>query len=182
MKHFLLTFLILKSICSLAQNEKLILTENDNDLWFQSLKTTEKLTEKIDFINQRLIQDLNVYIEWGFPDGITVERIPKLDSIRKIRTKGFCKPLYVVKYKTKQITFRIENPLDAELTNSVSEFITENNIYSIEVWTDDKRQVLYGTSADCGIVFLKTNKRKVYKGFKKLELTNWKYDEISNYE
>ncbi len=181
MKHFLLTLLILKSICSLAQNEKLILTENDNDLWFQSLKTTEKLTEKIDFINQRLIQDLNVYIEWGFPDGITVERIPKLDSIRKIRTKGFCKPLYVVKYKNKQIAFRIENPINAELTNSVSELITRNNISDLEVWTDDKRQVLYGTSANCGIVFISTNKRKVYKEFKKLKLTNFYMDEIANY-
>jgi hypothetical protein len=181
MKHFLLTLLILKSICSLSQNEKLILTENENDLWFQSLNPTEKLSEKIDLINHGLINDINVYIEWGFGDGITVERIPKLDSIRKIRAKGFCKPLYVVKYKNKQIAFRIENPINAELTNSVSELITRNNISDLEVWTDDKRQVLYGTSANCGIVFISTNKRKVYKAFKKLKLTNFYMDEIANY-
>jgi hypothetical protein len=181
MKHFLLTFLILQSICSLAQNEKLILTENTNDLWFQSLNATDELCEKIDLINQRLINDINVYIEWGFPDGITVQRIPKLDSIRKIRRKGFCKPLYVVKYKTKQITFRIENPLNSELTDSVSELITKNNICGVEVWTDDERQVLYGTSADCGIIFISTDKSKVYKAFKNLKLTNFYMDEIGNY-
>ena len=181
MKHFLLTFLILQSICGLAQNEKLILTENTNDLWFQSLNATEKLSGKIELINRRLTDDANVYIEWSFADGITVQRIPKLDSIRKIRPKGFCKPLYVVKYKTEQIVFRIENPLNAELINTVSELITENNICDVEVWTDDERQVLYGTSADCGVILLETKKRKVFKAFKKLKLTNWKYDEISNY-
>ena len=52
MKNFLFTFLILKSICSLAQNEKLILTESANNLWFVSLKTTEILEEKIELINE----------------------------------------------------------------------------------------------------------------------------------
>jgi hypothetical protein len=181
MKHIFLTFLILQSICSLAQNEKLILTENANDLWFQSLISVEKLSEKVEFINKRLTDDVNVYIEWSFADEVTVQRIPKLDSIRKIRPKGFCKPLYVVKYKTEQIVYRIENPLNAELTNSVSKLITENNICDVEVWTNDKRQVLYGTSANCGVIILELKKRKVFEEFKKLELTNSKYDEISNY-
>ena len=182
MKHFLLTFLILQSFCIFAQNEKLILTESGNNLWFESLNSTETLEEKIDLINERLTNDVNVYIEWSFADGITVARIPKLDSIRKIRTKGFCKPLYLIKYKDNVIAFRIENPIDSELTDSVTELITENNISNVEIWTDDKRQVLYGTSADCGVITLELKKRKVFKAFKKLNLTNWKYDEISNYK
>jgi len=180
-KHFLLTFLILQSICSLAQNEKLILTENANALWFQNLITTNDLSKKIGLINQRLIDDVNVYIEWDFPDGITVQRIPKLDSIRKVRKHGYCKPLYVIKYKNKQIAFRIENPLNDELTEFVSELITENNVCDIEVWTDDKRKLLYGTSANCGIIFIKTEKRKVFKAFKNLNLTNIYLDEIKDY-
>jgi hypothetical protein len=181
MKHFLLTFLILQSICSLAQNKKLILTENANNSWFLSLNKTEELSEKIDLINYRLINDINVYIEWGFVDGITEERILKLDSIRKNRVKGFCKPLYVVKYKNKQITFRIENPVNSELTNLVSELVTRNNISGIEVLTDDRGQVLYGASANCGIVFIFIKKRKIYKAFKKLKLTNFYMDEIESY-
>ena len=181
MKHFLLIILILQSFCSLAQNEKLILTESANDLWFESLNSTETLEEKIDFINERLTNDVNVYIKWSFSDGITVSRIPKLDSIRKIRTKGFCKPLYLIKYKDNVIAFRIENPINSELTNSVTELISKYNIRNMEIWTDDKRQALYGTSADCGVVMLELKKRKVFKAFKKLNLTNWKYDEISNY-
>jgi len=179
---FLLIFLILNSIASLAQNKKLILTENANKLWFQSLYTTEKLSEKIELINSRLTNDLNVYIEWSFSDGITVQRIPKLDSIRKIKPKGFCKPLYIVKYKKKEIVFRIENPIYSELTDSVTNLISVRNIRDIKIWTDDKRQVLYGTSANCGVIILELNKRKVFKAFKKLKLTNWKYDEISNYK
>ncbi len=181
MKTILLTFLLLNSICSFAQMEQPILTKKANDLWFQSLNATEKLTKKIDLINQRLIEDVNVYIEWGFPDGITVQRITKLDSIRKVRTQGFCKPLYVVKYKTKQIAFRIENPLNDELTSSVSELITKNNICGVEIWTDDERQVLYETSANCGIIFITTDKRKVFKAFNNLKLTNFYMDEIGNY-
>ena len=182
MKHFLLTFLILKSICSLAQSEKLILTENENKLWFESINKTELLTEKIDLINNRLTNDVNVYIKWSFSDGITVSRFPKLDSIRKIRTKGFCKPLYLLKYKDNVIAFRIENPIDSELTDSITELISKNNIRNVEIWTDDNRQALYGTSADCGVITLELKKRKVFKAFKKLNLTNWKYDEISNYK
>ena len=182
MKNFLLTFLILKSICSLAQNEKLILTESANNLWFESLKTTEILEEKIESINERLTNDVNVYIEWSFSDGITVSRFPKLDSISKIRTKGFCKPLYLVKYKNDVIAFRIENPINSELTDSVTELISENNICNVEIWTDDKRQALQLRSANCGVIMLELKKRKVFKAFKKLNLTNWKYDEISNYK
>jgi len=182
MKHFLLTFLILKSICSLAQNEKLILTENENKSWFESLKKTEILTEKIDLINNRLTSDLKVYIEWNFSGGITVSRFPKLDSIRKFRTKGFCKPLYLVKYKNDVIAFRIENPINSKLTDSVTELISENNILNVEIWTDDKRKALYGTSSDCGVIILELKKEKGFKAFKKLNLTNLKYDEISNYK
>jgi hypothetical protein len=181
MKHFLLTFLILQSFCSLAQNEKLILTESANNLWFESLILTEKLEGKIELINERLTNDVNVYIEWSFSDGITVSRFPKLDSIRKIRTKGFCKPLYLIKYKNDVIAFRIENPIDSGLTDSVTELISEYNVRNIEIWTDDNRQALYGTSADCGVINLELKKRKAFKAFKKLNLTNWKYDEISNY-
>tara|TARA_R100001369_G_scaffold2316_1_gene7845 strand:+ start:5349 stop:5696 length:348 start_codon:yes stop_codon:yes gene_type:complete len=115
------------------------LTKKANELWFQSLNKSTELSEKINLINQRLIEDMNVYIKWGFPDGITIQRIPKLDSIRKVRTQEFCKPLYVVKYKTKQIAFQIENLLSSELTNLVSELITKNNICAVEVWTDDYR-------------------------------------------
>ena len=182
MKNILIAFLFLNSIYSLAQDEQLILTEKTNDLWFQSLKTSNVLTEKIELINQRLISDMNVYIKWSFPDGITVLRIPKLDSIRKIRIQGICKPLYVIKNKEKEIAFRIENPLNNDLTKSVSELITENNICGVEVWTDDKRKVLHGTSADCGIVFISTNKRKIFKAFKNLNLTKFYMDEIGNYK
>ena len=182
MKNILITFLFLNSIYSLAQDKQLILTEKTNDLWFQSLKTSNVMTEKIELINHRLISDMNVYIKWCFPDGITVQRIPKLDSIRKIRIEGVCKPLYVVKYKEKEIAFRIENPLNNNLTKSVSELITENNICGVEVWTDDKRKVLYGKSADCGIVFISTNQRKIFKAFKNLNLTNFYMDEIGNYK
>ena len=160
----------------------MILTESANNLWFESLNSTETLEEKIELINERLTNDVNVYIEWSFSDGITVSRFPKLDSIRKIRTKGFCKPLYLVKYKDDVIAFRIENPINAELTDSVTELISENNIRNMDIWIDDKRQALYGTSADCGVIMLELKKRKVFKAFKKLNLTNWKYDEISNYK
>lgn len=182
MKNILIAFLFLNSIYSFAQDKQLILTKKTNDLWFQSLKSSNILTEKIELINQSLISDMNVYIKWSFPDGITVQRIPKLDSISKIRNQGFCKPLYVVKYKKKEIAFRIENPLNDNLTNSVSKLITENNISAVEVWIDDKRKVLYGTSADCGIIFISTNKRKIFKAFKNLNLTNFYMDEIGNYK
>jgi len=181
MKHFLLTFLILQSFCSLAQNEKLILTESANNLWFETLNLTETLEEKIELINERLTNDVNVYIEWSFSDGITISSFPILDSISKIRSKGFCKPLYLLTYKNDVVAFRIENPINSELTDSVTELISENNIRNVEIWTDDKRQALYGTSADCGVIMLELKKRKVFKTFKKMNLTNWKYDEISNY-
>lgn len=182
MRNILLLFLFLNSIYSLAQDDQLILTKKTNALWFQSINASNELTEKVALINQRLISDVNVYIKWGFPDGITVQRIPKLDSLRRIRIQGFCKPLYVIKYKEKEIAFRIENPLNSDLTKSVSELITENNICGVEVWTDDKRKFLYGTSANCGIVFISTNKRKVFKTFKNLDLTNSYMDEIGNYK
>src|SRR5690606_4154451 len=102
-------------------------------------------------------------------------------SIRKIRNQGFCKPLYVIRYKNKQIPFRIENPLNKELTYSVTKLITENNVCDIEVRTDDEKKAIYGTSANCGIIFIKTEKRKVFNAFKNLKLTNLYMDEIRSY-
>ena len=179
MKNILLILFI--SINSFSQNKQLVLTEKDNEIWFQSLNATNELSKKIDLINQRLISDVNVYIRWGFPDGITVQRIPKLDSISKIRTLGNCKPLYVIKYKKKEIAFKIENPINDNLTNSVIKLITKNNVSNIEVWTHDKRNVLYGTNANCGVVLISTNQRKIFNAFKDLNLTNFYMDEIGNY-
>ena len=160
MKKILLPFLFLNSLSSLAQDENLILTEKTIALWFESLQSSHELNEKIKLINQRLISDVNVYIKWSFPDGITVQRIPKLDSISKIRIQGFCKPLYILKYKEKEIAFRIENPLNNDLTKSVIELITQNNICGVEVWTDDKRKMLYGTSQIVELFLFQLIKRK----------------------
>jgi hypothetical protein len=181
MKNILLTLLVFNSLWLSAQETQLILNKNNNDLWFETLKESEELPTKIELINQRLRIDINVYIKWEFSDGITVQRIPKLDSIRKIRTEGFCKPLYILKFKSKQIGFRIENPITDNKTNSVAELLNTDNISGIDIWTDDERQVIYGRSADCGIIFLNTNKRKVFRSFKNLKLTNFYMDEIMNY-
>jgi hypothetical protein len=163
-----------------TQENNLILTEKENTLWFENLNEIEKTLEKIDFISERLRNDRRIYIKWSFPDGIKVKNIPKLDSLRKIRVEGFCKPLFIVKYKTKQISFRFENPLDAHKTNSVIGLLNIDNIKHIDIWTDDKK-LIYGSSADCGVIFFEANKRKVYKALKKLKLTSIYMDEIMSY-
>ena len=180
MKNLFLTYLILNSFFCLAQERNLILTEKENELWFESLKGNIDHSNRIDIINQRLKSDINVYINWTFPDGIKIKNISKLDSLRKSRIEGFCKPLFILKYKSKQIAFRFENPINGNKTDSVAILLNSDNIKNINIWTDD-RKLIYGTSGNCGIIFLETSKRKVFSEIEKLKLTNNYMDEIMSY-
>ena len=158
----------------------MILTEKENTLWLENFNKIENKLEKIDFIIERLINDKNVYIEWSFPDGITVERIPVLDSLRKIRIKGYCKPLFNIRYKSENLIFRFENPINDRKINSVIELLNAENIKNVELETDE-RKVLYGTRGECGIIIIETTKREIFKQFEKLKLTSIYMDEINTY-
>ena len=160
----------------------MILTEKENTIWLENLNAIENKSDRIDFIIERLKNDKDVYIEWSFPDGITVEQIPVLDSLRKVRVKGFCKPLFSLKYNSENLVFRFENPINDRKINSVIELLNTENIKIIELETDE-RKVLYGTSGECGIIIIiiETTKREIFRKFEKLKLTNIYMDEIMTY-
>ncbi|PCI11371.1 MAG: hypothetical protein COB73_02080 [Flavobacteriaceae bacterium] len=180
MKYAILLLFIFHSVFCFSQENNLILTEKENELWLKKLNTIENLSEKINLINQRLKNDSNIYIEWSLPDGITVERIPVLDSLRKVRIKGFCKPLYILKYKSENLAFRFENPINDNKINSVIKLINIENIKSIEL-VDDETKALFGASDNCGIILMTTDKESISKGFEKLNLTFYYLEEILTY-
>lgn len=180
MKNIIIIIFLFNSFFSYTQESNLILTEKENTLWLENFNKIENKTERIDFIIERLRNDKNIYIEWSFPDGITVERIPVLDSLRKVRVKGYCKPLFAVKYKSENLVFRFENPINDRKINSVIELLNTENIKNVELETYEKN-VLYGISGECGIIIIETTKREIFREFKKMKLTSIYMDEIMTY-
>jgi hypothetical protein len=162
--------LIIHTTCLFSQNQMLILTREQNDKWYEDLKSSN-LVNQLDLIKSRMLSDTSIFITKLYPDRLTIDRFPQLDSLRKIRTIGFCKPLYVISFKQKEIEYlHFDNPIQTYPIKRIAELINSNNIYEVEILKDDNATAIYGTNGNCGVLLLKTNNRKFWKELKRLNI------------
>lgn len=169
MNKYLFLILIFIVTDAYGQKENLVLTKEENNRWFEKLKNEQSLIKRVNFINQRLNNDYKVYISVGLPDGISVKDVPVLDSLRKNRIKGYCKPLYILKYKSKILPFIFVNQIKYDKIEFVIKHLTNQNINNVEIWTDT-RKIIYGGSGNCGIVLLETESKIIFNKFEKMNL------------
>jgi hypothetical protein len=171
MKQLLLLVLFFQTAFIFSQKNALILSSEQNDSWFETLESSS-LEIQLKMIKERMLNDTSVFIVKTYPDRITIDRFPKLDSLSKIRVKGSCKPLYMISYKQKkQKSFHFENPLNTDQIKLIVDLIDINNISRITILRDIKAKAIFGTRGSCGVIMMDTNKRNLWKRLEKLKFS-----------
>ncbi len=167
-----LLFLLFSSNCfgqeykdSLNLKQKLILSEEQNTKWFDSLKKLST-PQQMNFILDRVILDTNVYIKYSYADRIHVDY-----SIQsKTKFEGCCKP--VIAIETIPIVFYFDDKFDQEkILDGIGKFkqmINDVIIDEIQVMPKERAMAFYGSDAMHGAILLKITDKKSIKLIKKL--------------
>jgi hypothetical protein len=165
MTKTLITFLVI--CCSFSslfgQSTNLILTEAQNNKWFDSLAAVP-LSGQLQMIGQRLLADTNVFIRKSYND-----RIKVVEQVGN-RVEGFGKPTIVVENRA----MWIDNKTDAKKIVGLTQLLTTDYIDDITLLkgTDPKTTALYGSSGMNGVILMKLKRKKDIKQFQKLKFTS----------
>jgi hypothetical protein len=147
----------------------MVLTREQNDKWFEDLKHCT-LENQLDMIKFCMLSDTSVFINESYPDGITIDRFPKLDSLKSIRTNGFCKPLYLMKYGESEVLyFQFKNPIGTESVKTVVALLNKFSVKSVEVLQSETNSGIYGSLSSYGIIILKIRGKKLWDSLKQIK-------------
>ena len=152
-------------LASFGQSKDLILTEAQNNRWFDSLAILP-LGNQLQMIKQRLLADTNVFVWEGHPDNGWVKW--KADSLGN-RVYGLGKPTIIVG----TTALLIDNKTVSKKIVASTQLLTMDYIDSITLLkgTDPATTAIYGSLGRSGIIHMKLKKKKDEKQFKKQKLT-----------
>lgn len=144
-----------------GQTKSLILTREQNGKWLDSLKTLS-LDQQLLKINQRLLDDTNVFVRQFYNDRIKVnEHIGN-------RLFGEGKPTLIISGSP----MIIDNKTDASRIIDLTKLLTKNLIKDISILSanDPATIAIYGSLGSSGIIVMTVTRKKHLKKFKKLKL------------
>lgn len=160
------TFLTLLIACcsslySFGQPAELILTEQQNEQWFDRLSKAP-LSTQLQLISERLLADTNVFVKKSYPDGIRVQ-----DSLGS-RAYGVGSPMLLVE----NVYLGIDNHTDRKKIIKLAQMLHTDAIEAITLMkgTDPQTTALYGSKGWSGVIVMKLKSKKDVKRFRKLEL------------
>ena len=162
---FILLF-ISTFLSAYGQTQNLIITREQNNKWFDSLKTLT-LTQQLVTINYRLLTDTNIFVRQFYNDRIRV-----IDSLGK-RVYGDGKPMLIIGGYVMPIDNKTENKKIIALT----QLLDTINIKTVLAMSgnDPAMSAIYGNSAQSGIIVMIITKKKYLKKFRKLKLQSNSY-------
>ena len=144
-----------------GQAEKLILTNEQNNKWLDSLKILP-LEKKLTTIKERLLADTNVFVKQSYPD-----RIKVIDSLGD-RVYGDSKPTLIIG----GYAIIIDNKTKTSKVINLTKLLTMKFIKTIKVLSpnDPAASALYGSASLSGIIVMTLTKKKYLKKFTQLKL------------
>ena len=162
---FILLF-ISTFLSAYGQTQNLKITREQNNKWFDSLKTLT-LTQQLVTINYRLLADTNIFVRQFYNDRIRV-----IDSLGK-RVYGDGKPMLIIGGYVMPIDNKTENKKIIALT----QLLDTINIKTVLAMSgnDPAMSAIYGNSAQSGIIVMIITKKKYLKKFRKLKLQSNSY-------
>jgi len=162
MKQVMMALICASSIFSgvAGQQTKLILTQEQNDRWIDSL-TTLPLEGKIIMIKERLLSDTNIFIHHVDVHGTINEQTGN-------RVRGKCRPLIIVNEREIDIA---NNTKDSKIL-ALTKLLTKEHIAKIVVLKGilQLTTAIYGTQAQSGVILITLAKKKYMRAFKRLKL------------
>lgn len=168
----LLIMLIIQTISLFSQSQNLILTREENDRWFKDLELSST-SGKLELIKLRMLMDTSVFITKSYPDRLILDNFPKLDSLSKIRLKGYCKPLYIISFKQNKVKYlHCDNPIQTDQLRLIANLINKSNIIDINILKDDYAKAIYGSNGNCGVIIMTTRDKKLWNNLEKIKFIN----------
>jgi hypothetical protein len=142
----------------------LILTDSQNKKWLDSLKTLP-LKNQLEFITQRVISDTNVFIRYGYADGLSVD----YSQVKKTKFEGCCKPIIIIEptYKVFNFDDKFGKP---NLSNEIKKFketLDAIIIETVKVLPENEATAIWGSNAANGAILLKVTDKRSIKFLKK---------------
>lgn len=145
-----------------GQLNNLILTEEQNNHWFDSLSSLS-LENKLTAINNRILSDTAVFVKNFYNDRIKVNDQPG------DRVYGNSKPVIIV---NNQQAIVIKNETATAKIHALSHLLTPKYIAAILLLSGSKPSTLaiYGRQGEGGIILLTLAKKRFQKKFKALKI------------
>jgi hypothetical protein len=156
MRVLMLTIFSFLTISLYGQSkDDLILTQEQNDKWFE---TFEQLTlrNQIEFLNKRLLADTNIFVTTNFERLETVQ----LNG----RQVGFCKPIIVAA----GVEISIENRTEPRDVRHLTSLLNTKTVERIEVVKGDQATALLGSRGICKGIIISINGRRTTRKLEKL--------------
>ena len=152
------------SIDSAALKKKLILTDEQNKKWLDSLKTLPPKSQ-IAFILQRIILDTNVFIRYSYADRIKVDYTLQ----EKTKFEGCCKPIIILEPTSTVFNFDSKFKklnLFTEIT-TLKQTLSEIIIDEVKILPQSEATAIWGWQAEHGAILLKISNKQSIKLLKK---------------
>jgi hypothetical protein len=156
MKILILTLFSLLTISLYGQRtDDLILTQEQNDKWFETL---EQLTpqNQITFLNNRLLADTNIFVMTNDDRHKTIQ----LNG----RQVGFCKPIIAAG----GVLLSIENGTRPGDVRRLTALLTHKTVERIEVLKSDRASALWGSRGICKAIIISINGKRTKRKLEKL--------------
>ena len=163
MIRFLIIFMIsvLVFSSSIGQINNLILTSEQNNSWFDSLKI-QSLDRQLFTIKYRLLADTNIFVKRSYPDRIrVVEQVSN-------RVIGEGKPTIIIG----GLVMFIDNKTETKKVISLTELLDTTSIKAISILSnnDPATIALFGDPGHNGVIIMTLTKKRYLKKFKRLKL------------
>ncbi|MCD9014453.1 hypothetical protein [Parachryseolinea silvisoli] len=156
MKILILTIFALLTVSLYGQSkEDLILTQEQNDRWFEAFDQLT-LQNQVEFLNNRLLADTNIFVKATFDRH-------KTDPLNG-RQVGFCKPIIVAG----GVRISIENRTKPKDVRRLTSILTPKTVERIDVLKGDDAFALWGSRGICKAIIISVNGRHTKRKLKKL--------------
>ena len=150
-------------VTTTGQTDNLILTNKQNDEWVDSLSKLT-LDKKLTMLNERILNDTNVFVRQSYPDRIKAVEKPSN------RVYGDGKPTIIVN----QNAVIIDNKTPNSKVVALTQLLNTKNIADIKILkgTEQETLAVYGSNGRSGIILMTLANKEIITKFKKLKLTS----------
>ena len=154
----------------------LILTAEENKEWVENLKAEEELSQQLSSLKKRIVADTAVTYSSRFIcfTGLSDEKQEEIKAEEKKKAEekpgklqSRHRPLYQFVKDRESISL---SGIKDGTAIDLQEFLTTQEVSSLEIFYDQPENVLYGVRGESGVILIKLKEEKTFELVKQLLL------------
>jgi len=153
----------------------LILTAEENKEWVENLKAEEELSQQLSLLKKRIVADTAVNFSSRFVcfTGLSPEKRKEIEAKRKAEKPGEDlhsrhRPIY--QFVNNEEVISLSGGIKDGTAIDLQEFLTTQEVSSLEIFYDQPENVLYGVRGESGVILIKLKEEKTFERVKQLLL------------